>query len=137
MRQGGVGRLVRRLFALHHADAGLPDDYRAPATDDFAQRAGPVDLPALRHRLPGHAGTIVRNNSIADHLEAGDLEFSRKLSGGHVALQPSMFSPRGAATVSALLRVLVEPDRRQRPHLALQRAVLLNRRLTRTTDAER
>jgi hypothetical protein len=78
-----------RDFRLHnaglrHSDTRLPDDDLAPLSDDFAQRAGPVDLPERLHRLPGNAGTIVGNDSIADHPEAGHLEFGRKLSGGHV-----------------------------------------------------
>jgi hypothetical protein len=67
-----------------NADTGLPNDFFAPFSDDFAQRAGPVDLPARLHRLPGNAWTIVGNDSIANHPEAAHLELGRKLSGSHV-----------------------------------------------------
>jgi hypothetical protein len=77
------GSRFRHVLASHHADARLPNDYGAPSADDVAQRAGPVDLPAIRHGLPREARAIVRNDLIADHSEAAHLEFGRKLRGCH------------------------------------------------------
>jgi hypothetical protein len=69
---------------LWHADTRSPDHFLAPFSDDFAQCAGPVDMPALHHRLPGNARTIIGNDSIAGYAEAVCLEFGRKFSGGHL-----------------------------------------------------
>jgi hypothetical protein len=71
------------MTGLRNGDTGLPDDYLAPFSDDFAERAGPVDMPSLDNRLPGNARTIIRDDSIADYPEAGNFEFGRKLSGSH------------------------------------------------------
>jgi hypothetical protein len=57
----------------HHTDAHLSDDHRAPAPDDLAQRADPVDLPALRRRLPRDTRTVLGNDSVADHPQAAYL----------------------------------------------------------------
>jgi hypothetical protein len=49
------------------ADTHLPDNFATPFSDDFAQCAGPINLPARHHRPPGNTRTIVGNNSIADY----------------------------------------------------------------------
>ena len=64
---------VGRGAGLRQTDAYLPDDYRTPFSDDLAQRAGPIDLPARHHRLPGEARTIIGNDLIACHTEAAHL----------------------------------------------------------------
>jgi hypothetical protein len=91
-----------RIVAEHsrHADARLPDDNLASFSDDLAQCASLVHLPARLHRLPGNAGTIVGNDTIADHPQAGHLEFGRKLSRGHI--DPLEYRKKNAATVAAI-----------------------------------
>jgi hypothetical protein len=75
---------ARTMTGSRHADTRSPDHFLAPFSDDFAQRAGSVDMPAPHHRLPGNARTIIGKDSIADYAEAGRLEFGRKFSGGHL-----------------------------------------------------
>jgi hypothetical protein len=79
----GSPQAVRPSYS-HHTDPRLSDDYLAPLSDDFAQRAGPVDMTACHYRLPSNTRTIVRNDLVADHPEAAHLKFGRKLSGSHV-----------------------------------------------------
>src|SRR5580658_10289320 len=75
-----------RLAGLRRTDVHLPDDFVTPFSHDLAQRPHPVHSPLRLHWLPGNARTIVGNDTIADHPEAGHFEFGRKLTGSHVGL---------------------------------------------------
>src|ERR1700722_1489543 len=92
----------QRVARLRHTDAPLSNDHLAPFSYDFAQRAGPVDLPPRHHGLPSNARTIVRNDLIANHPEAAHLEFGRKLSGSHVGANVSSNSRLALTAVTGL-----------------------------------